>query len=144
MWFCDSGGWPEAGTLRWSRHLGHCAQWGLLGPPDVVRWKTVWNGYSVGQTIIISTPIKVTIVMTLGYYVKWVCDTWYYGYMDTWTLDMRWLGYLTHNNLDAFGTWSPFNLISQLRIHVRTRRKMLGNYRMTESKKRNHGSECVS
>ena len=63
------------GTLRWSHHLRHCAQWGLLGPPDVVRGTTVWNGYSFGQPIILSTPIKViTVDMTLGSYVTWLLD----------------------------------------------------------------------
>ena len=56
------------GTLRWSHRLRHCAQWGFLGPPDVVRGTMVWNGYSVGEPIILSFPIKVVaITMTLGY-----------------------------------------------------------------------------
>ena len=70
-----SGVLPESGAPRWSLHLLHCAHWGFLGPPDVVRGTMVWNGYSVGQPIILSTPIKVvTNDMTLGYYVTWLLD----------------------------------------------------------------------
>ena len=82
------------GTLRWSHHLRHCAKWGFLGPPDVVRGTMVWNGYSVGQTITLSSPIKiVTDDMTLGYYVTRLLD-----------LDIEWIRewkYLTLGHYDT-------------------------------------------
>ena len=55
---------------------------------------TVWNGYSVGQPIILSSPIKiVTVDMTLGYYVTWLLD-----------LDLEWKRdwkYLTLGHYDT-------------------------------------------
>ena len=108
LWLCDSGVWPETGTLRWSHHLWHCAQWGWLGPPDVVWGMTIWNGYSVGQPIILSAPIEVTIVVeTLGYYMTCIRDTnieWIreWRYYDTWKL---W-HYGTINDRDVMERWT--------------------------------------
>ena len=55
--------WPVTGTLRWSHHLRHCAQWGFLGPPDVVRGTMVWNSYSVSQPIILSSPLRLLLLL---------------------------------------------------------------------------------
>ena len=81
-------------TLRWLHHPRHCAQWGFLGPPDVVWGTMVWNGYSVGQPIILSTPIKiVTDDMTLGTYVTRVLD-----------LDLEWIREWRCLTLDHYDT----------------------------------------
>ena len=89
-WLLDSGVWPVSGTLRWSLHLRHCAQWGFLGPPDVVRGTMVWKGWFGRPTYALSSPIKVIygylilgyltlVTWTLGYLTlgTWILGTWY-------------------------------------------------------------------
>ena len=127
-WLFDSGVWPVSGTLRWSLHLRHCARWGFLGPPDVVRGTLVWKGWFGRPTDILSSPIKIIIVtVTLGYDTDWLRDLdlerihkWehlilghlIHGILDPW---FRWylesqitwkVATLVHGRLDIFYTWS--------------------------------------